>query len=368
MEAPEKAPMTQDSVRHIDRATTYEQWLESEQIPVVRGFHVPDLNAIEVAPWPRKGVLGARIALDGTAQTNDAYVCDIPPRGRAQPQRHLFEELIYVLRGRGATSVWNEVERKQTFEWHAGSLFSIPLNTWHEHFNLQGDTPARYLAVTNAPFVMNLFHELDFVFANPYVFRDRFAGEDDYFSGKANFYPDRVLETNFVADVPSFPLMEWRSRGAGGTNVKFELANNTMAAHISEFPVGTYKKAHRHGPGAHVIIISGKGYSLLWPEGRPRTRIDWQPGSMFVPPERWFHQHFNSGPTPARYLALRWGSRKFKLPSMWDEDKLEIDVRAGGDQIEYEDEDPEIRRLFDAECRRSGAEVRMPPVAARMGA
>ncbi|MBI1872471.1 MAG: cupin domain-containing protein [Acidobacteria bacterium] len=348
----------------IDLPTTYEQWLAAEQIPVTHGFHVPDLNAVEVAPWPRKGALGARIALDGTAQTNDAYVCEIPPRGEVTPQRHLFEELIYVLRGRGATTVWNDGP-KQSFEWHEGSLFSVPLNIWHQHFNLQGDEPVRYIAVTNAPFVMNLFHDLDFVFNNGYVFQSRFRGEEDYFSGKANFYPDRVLETNFVADVPSFPLMDWQARGAGGKNVKFELANNTMAAHVSEFPVGTYKKAHRHGPGAHVIIIGGKGYSLLWPEGQQRRRVDWQVGSMFVPPERWFHQHFNSGATPARYLALRWGSRKFKLPSMWDEDKLEIDMRAGGDQIEYEDEDPQIRRLFEEECRRSGAELRMPPVARR---
>lgn len=355
-----------ENARPIDRPTTYEQWLIEERIPVIRGFDVPDLRKVEVATWPRKGGLGARIALDGTAQTNDAYVCEIPPGARLKPQRQLFEELVYVLEGRGATSVWHEGAPKQTFEWHDGSLFAVPLNARHEHFNLQGSAPARYFAVTNAPLMLNLFHDLDFVFENPFVFRSRYAGEDAYFSGHANFYPGRVLETNFVADVPSFPLMEWRARGAGGKNVKFELANNTMAAHISEFPVGTYKKAHRHGPGAHVIIISGKGYSLLWPEGGERKRVDWQQGSLFVPPERWFHQHFNSGAVPARYLALRWGSRKFKLPSMWDDDRLETDVRAGGDQIEYEDEHPEIRRLFEEECRRSGAETRMPTIARRV--
>lgn len=81
---------------------------------------------------------------------------------------------------------------------------------------------------------------------------------------------------------------------------------------------------------------------------------------MFVPPERWFHQHFNSGLASARYLALRWGSRKFKVPSLMNMDKLETDLRKGGDQIEYEDEDREIRQIFEDECARSGVEVRMP--------
>src|SRR5438552_11776167 len=43
-----------------------------------------------------------------------------------------------------------------------------------------------------------------------------------------------------------------------------ELAKNSMGAHISQFQPGTYKKAHRHGPGAHVIILDGAGFSTLW--------------------------------------------------------------------------------------------------------
>ena len=339
--------------------TSYAKWQEEDGLPIIRGFYVADLKDVEVVPWTRKGGKGACINLEGTGGTNDAYVAEIPPGGSLNPEKYLFEELVYILSGRGATTIWNEGGPKQTFEWQAGSLFSPPLNVWRQHFNGQGDKPARFLAVTSAPTMIDLFHNKDFIFNNPFVFKDRYSGEDGYFSAEGKTHPGRVWESNFIPDVPSFKLTEWKERGAGGTNVMFELANNTMAAHISEFPVGTYKKGHRHGPGAHVILISGEGYSLLWKEGQPKIRVDWHAGSMFVPPDMWFHQHFNVGGAPARYMALRWGSRKFLAGGSLAIGGIDQSLKAGGNQIEYPDEDPEIRRMFEAELAKRSVESKM---------
>ena len=69
---------------------------------------------------------------------------------------------------------------------------------------------------------------------------------------------------------------------------------------------------------------------------------------MIVPPNMWFHQHFNSGTTPARYLAFKHEGVAIRnaqgVPKAW------ISRRVGGDQIDYLDEKPEIRQ---AVCHRT---------------
>jgi hypothetical protein len=85
----------------------------------------------------------------------------------------------------------------------------------------------------------------------------------------------------------------------------------------------------------------------MWPGGQEIRRYDWGEGSFLVPPGRWFQQHFNVGPGRARYLALKpLNSRKF--PGLR---KL--------DSIEYEDEDPLIRKMFEEELANRGVAIRI---------
>lgn len=328
----------------------YDLWRDSQTIPIVRGHCVEDLAALPLAKWELMGAFGCFINLVGSGRTCDFHLCEINPGGETKPQHFLFEQLIYVVKGRGATSVWNAGTKKQTFEWQEGSLFSPPLNAWHQHFNAQGSEPARFVALTDAPQMINRFRNIDFVFGNDFSFTDRFNGEDGYYNGKGReIATHRTWESNFIADVRDFGLKDRSLRGQGATGIRLHLAANTMSAHIEQYPSGTYPKGHRHGPGAHIVILSGEGYSFLWEEGQPKLRINWRPGSLFVPPANWFHQHFNPGREPVRYLALKpWGFT-YKVEDL---SKTDQDIKSGGTQIEYRDQDPEIHQTFLAECKK----------------
>lgn len=87
------------------------------------------------------------------------------------------------------------------------------------------------------------------------------------------------------------------------------------------------------------------------------VRVDWRHGVVFAPPDGMFHQHFNTNPTPARYLAIAVGSMRYPLVAakrnLFD---LGVDtsVKDGGNQIEYQDQDPRIHQLYLQELAKSG--------------
>jgi len=95
----------------------------------------------------------------------------------------------------------------------------------------------------------------------------------------------------------------------------------------------------------------------MWPEGGEPERYDWEVGTLIVPPNATFHQHFNTGPTPARYLAFKHEVALIRnsqgVPTAW------ISRRVGGDQIDYADESPRIRELFKDSLARHGIAPRM---------
>lgn len=343
----------------------YGDWAKDEGVPIIEALSL-DLFDVVTKPWARFGTNGAIVHLDGRGDFTSMFVIDLLPGGKSSPQQHMYETVIYVIDGHGSTVVETADGRKHTFEWGPKSLFALPLNAKYQHFNASGKERARLSAVNNLPIVMNLFHNYDFVFNNPFRFDDRETGHN-YFAGEGEFIPVRpgrnMWETNFVPDVSGFELKAWEARGAGSSNMKFILADGTMHAHSSEMPVGTYKKGHRHGPDFYVYTVHGLGYSLAWlPEDKDFKRIDWKHGVVFVPTEGLFHQHFNTNPTPARYLAIALGSMRYPFTASKRNlfaGGVDTSVEKGGNQIEYENQDPRIHGLYLADLKKNGVKSNM---------
>src|SRR5438445_79750 len=221
-----------------DRYPDYGKWSQQQEVPVISGHHVEDCRTLPLRPWPAKGGSGVLINLSNQS-LDDAYVMEIEPGGSLVPERHLYEELMFVISGRGSTSVWQEGGEKVHFEWQPGSLFGIPVNAHHQHFNGEGSAPARLLGVSSAPLIINLFHNLDAVFNSPFPFSDRFDGRSNFFDGEKVFRDEvksGLWETNFVPDVRQFELRDAEDRGRG-QSIFLALAASTMKVHLAHFPV-----------------------------------------------------------------------------------------------------------------------------------
>ena len=347
-----------DAPEYWKTGEAYEAFAEGEGVPRHTGYHVQDVRTAEVGPWDRTGVDGALVNLVGHEGLNDVHLLEIPPGEETRAQSHLHEQITYVVAGRGATSIGPEGE-EVTFEWDQNALFAIPRNARYRHANL-GEEPVRLVTETDLPTLFTLFEDEAFIFDSGHSF---VAPDETYYSTAGNLYEAQNMpalwEANFVPDIHTFEeIRHWAERGAGGASVQFSHPATSLWSHVSQFPAGTYKKAHRHHPGANVIVLEGEGYSFLWPlDGEERLRIDWQPGTLFPPPAMWYHQHFNTAPHASRYMAMHPSSLVFSGQESVFDPVLERN------NIQYPDEDPEIRETFAAELEARGLPVEMPEAA-----
>jgi len=98
-------------------------------------------------------------------------------------------------------------------------------------------------------------------------------------------------------------------------------------------------------------------------------RQDYKPGGIVsaAPGDAgWFHGHFGASKEPLRVLAFLGGyPRRVKgIPGVdwWG---LNLDIKEGGHTIEYRDEDPHIRKMFQEQLAKEGADFNMPEGAYR---
>jgi quercetin dioxygenase-like cupin family protein len=116
-------------------------------------------------PWElsRQGLLKHLLneQMNTRMESVDAYMQIIPPGSRSGKHRHLAEECVYVLEGRGYdlhqdcdveitdTYHWKVQDEVKRYEWEAGDVIYIPPNTVHQHFNADPDRPVRLISAIN---------------------------------------------------------------------------------------------------------------------------------------------------------------------------------------------------------------------------
>ena len=131
----------------------------------------------EDMPWEmaRQGLLKHLLneQMNTRMETVDAYMQIIPPGSRSGRHRHLAEECLYVVEGRGYdlhqdcdveitdTYHWRPQAEVKRYDWEAGDVIYIPPNTIHQHFNSSADKPVRLISAINRIYKFSGLNDLE---------------------------------------------------------------------------------------------------------------------------------------------------------------------------------------------------------------
>ncbi len=361
--------------RFLQPPLTYDRFMEAEGGPVIRAMSV-DLRAVPLQPWRRLAASGAYVQMFGTEGGLGCALLEIAASGDTRAEKHLFEEIVLVLEGRGTTELWLEdTDRRVVFEWQAGSLFSVPPNAVHRMVNATG-TAALLLQASNAPAMLNMLGTVDAVFANPFVFANRFDDEVGLAFDDVEPHPVRGLaqcRTHLVPDIVGCDLPLDNRYSPGYRQLGLAMTGPGLDCAVGEHRPGRYAKAHILPTCSVMVGLRGRGFSYLWPQRSGPTpwadglaetvlAVAHAPGViMGAGPGggRWYHQVFNTGPVPLRHLTWGVPERAGGPPGAEMCDDTAVDLADGGTMISYAREDPFVRAQYSSEVGVAGQINRM---------
>lgn len=342
--------LVQDAPAGTYLVDAYEDWAVAEGMPVHTGAAV-HLTTATVAPWPRFGASGAFCHVDGRCDFLSVFLREIAPGAAADGERHLYEEICYVVSGTGETEIEGS-DGRRLVSWRPHSLFSMPMNARYRHRNT-GSTPARIAAVNDMRYLFNLFRNEQFVFAMPLDFPERARSSTAPVAATGIAGPR--LEANAIDDLANLP-MGAADRSPLPSRLPLSLCDGTIAADLWHLPPATYTESMRQFQGVHMIVVSGAGYSLVSEDASANAlRVDWQPGDLFSAPQMMFYQHFNAGTAPVRLVTFELGSVRHPMFRHRRVDYGDNSVYAAGRAIvPYRDQDAKVRSSWEREIAGKG--------------
>jgi len=155
----------------------YQSLLEEAQTAPARNAKRKKIVHPEEMPWEmsRQGLLKHILneQMNTRMETVDAYMQIIPPGSRSGKHRHLAEECLYVLEGRGYdlhqdcdveitdTYQFKPQAEVKRYEWEAGDVIYIPPCTIHQHFNADPERPVRLISAINRVYKNSGLNDLE---------------------------------------------------------------------------------------------------------------------------------------------------------------------------------------------------------------
>ena len=260
--------------------------------------------------------LGAGVASlgEGRLRQVDVTLVEIPPGGNLAAHRHLAEEMIYIVSGKGYSLLWNRSEgNKQRYEWAEGDFLSPSLNAWHQHFNGSSDTPARYLSITTSPLTENVFHNGAFLSSSDFSFEERWqnaVGKKPAYEGNVTTGSERVrMDVGHL--LPNLISREMKDRREQVLGITITPEGDMAGNRLLEMEVREYlgpdtsSAYHRHLWETIYFVLKGEGYALLQREGEPERRVDWKEGELFIVEANEYHIHRPRPGASARLLQMK---------------------------------------------------------------